>query len=33
VQAAFESVGGTVTSSFQYQPTTTDFSAATTSVA
>ena len=33
VKAAFENVGGTVTSGFQYQPTTTDFSAATTSVA
>jgi len=33
VKAAFENVGGTVTSGFQYQPTTTDFSAATASVA
>ncbi len=33
VKAAFENVGGTVTSGFQYQPTTTDFSAATTAVA
>ena len=33
VKAAFENIGGTVTSGFQYQPTTTDFSAATTSVA
>ena len=33
VKAVFENVGGTVTSGFQYQPTTTDFSAATTSVA
>jgi branched-chain amino acid transport system substrate-binding protein len=33
VNAVFENVGGTVTSGFQYQPTTTDFSAATTSVA
>jgi branched-chain amino acid transport system substrate-binding protein len=33
VKAAFENVGGTVTSGFQYQPTTTDFSEATTSVA
>src|SRR5207248_8705811 len=33
VKAAFENVGGAVTSGFQYQPTTTDFSAATTSVA
>src|SRR5437764_8487382 len=33
VKAAFENVGGTVTSGYQYQPTTTDFSAATTSVA
>jgi branched-chain amino acid transport system substrate-binding protein len=33
VKAAFENVGGTVTSGFQYQPTTTDFSLATTSVA
>jgi len=33
VKAAFENVGGTVTSGFQYQPTTTEFSAATASVA
>jgi len=33
VKAAFENVGGTVTSGFQYQTTTTDFSAATDSVA
>ena len=33
VKAAFENVGGTVTSGFQYQPATTDFSAATASVA
>lgn len=33
VKAAFENLGGIVTSGFQYQPTTTDFSAATTSVA
>lgn len=33
VKAAFENVGGTFTSGFQYQPTTTDFSAATASVA
>jgi branched-chain amino acid transport system substrate-binding protein len=33
VKAAFENVGGTVASGFQYQTTTTDFSAATTSVA
>jgi branched-chain amino acid transport system substrate-binding protein len=33
VKAAFENIGGTVTSGVQYQPTTTDFSAATTSVA
>jgi branched-chain amino acid transport system substrate-binding protein len=33
VKAAFENLGGTVTSGFQYQPTTTDFSAATTAVA
>ena len=33
VKAAFENIGGTVTSGFQYQPTTTDFSAATASVA
>jgi branched-chain amino acid transport system substrate-binding protein len=33
VKAAFETIGGTVTSGFQYQPTTTDFSAATGSVA
>src|SRR5438093_1357218 len=32
VKAAFENIGGTVTSGFQYQPTTTDFSAATASV-
>ena len=33
VKAAFENIGGTVTSGFQYQPTTTEFSAATASVA
>jgi branched-chain amino acid transport system substrate-binding protein len=33
VKAAFENVGGTVTSGFQYQPTTTDFSSATAAVA
>ena len=33
VKAAFENIGGTVTSGFQYQPTTADFSAATASVA
>jgi branched-chain amino acid transport system substrate-binding protein len=33
VKAAFENIGGTVTSGFQYQPITTDFSAATASVA
>jgi branched-chain amino acid transport system substrate-binding protein len=33
VKAAFENLGGIVTSGYQYQPTTTDFSAATTSVA
>ena len=33
VKAAFENVGGTVTSGYQYQTTTTDFSAATNSVA
>jgi branched-chain amino acid transport system substrate-binding protein len=33
VKAAFENVGGTVTSGVQYQPTTTDFSTATASVA
>jgi branched-chain amino acid transport system substrate-binding protein len=33
VKAAFENVGGTVTSGFQYQTITTDFSAATASVA
>ena len=33
VKAAFENIGGTVTSGFQYQPTTTDFSAATASAA
>src|SRR5436190_2612018 len=33
VKAAFENVGATVTSGYQYQPTTTDFAAATTSVA
>ena len=33
VKAALENIGGTVTSGFQYQPTTTDFSAATASVA
>ena len=33
VKAAFENLGGTVTNGFQYQPTTTDFSAATASVA
>src|SRR5206468_8056212 len=33
VKAAFENLGGTVTAGFQYQPTTTDFSAATASVA
>src|SRR5437868_7434114 len=32
VKAAFENLGGTVTAGFQYQPTTTDFSAAITSV-
>src|SRR5436305_3576104 len=31
VKAAFANIGGTVTSGFQYQPTTTDFSPATTS--
>src|SRR5205814_5810749 len=31
VKAAFENLGGTVTAGFQYQPTTTDFSAATAS--
>src|SRR5438045_6339630 len=31
VKAAFENIGGTVTSGFQYQPTTTDFSAETSS--
>ena len=33
VKAAFENVGGMVSSGFQYQPTATDFSAATTTVA
>src|SRR5207249_8635612 len=33
VKADFEKLGGTVTTGYQYQPTTTDFSAATTSVA
>jgi len=33
VKAALENVGGTVTAGFQYQPTTTDFSAAMTAVA
>src|SRR5690349_20201314 len=33
VKAAFENIGGTVTAGFQYQTTTTDFSAATASVA
>jgi len=33
VKAAFENIGGAFTSGFQYQPTTTDFSAATASVA
>jgi len=33
VKADFENLGGTVTSGYQYQPTTTDFSAGTTSVA
>src|SRR6059058_4157765 len=33
VKAAFENIVGTVTSGFQYQPTTTEFSAATASVA
>jgi branched-chain amino acid transport system substrate-binding protein len=33
VKADFENLGGTVTSGYQYQPTTTDFSAATSSVA
>jgi branched-chain amino acid transport system substrate-binding protein len=33
VKAAFENLGGTVTAGFEYQPTTTDFSTATTSVA
>jgi branched-chain amino acid transport system substrate-binding protein len=33
VKADFENLGGTVASGYQYQPTTTDFSAATTSVA
>jgi branched-chain amino acid transport system substrate-binding protein len=33
VKADFENLGGAVTSGYQYQPTTTDFSAATTSVA
>src|SRR5213082_1352289 len=33
VKASFENIGGTVTSGFQYQPTTTEFSAATASVA
>src|SRR5213082_4220793 len=32
VKADFEKLGGTVTTGYQYQPTTTDFSAATTSV-
>jgi len=32
VKAAFEKLGGTVTTGYQYQPTTTDFSAATASV-
>jgi branched-chain amino acid transport system substrate-binding protein len=33
VKAAFEKLGGTVATGYQYQPSTTDFSAATTSVA
>src|SRR5881392_2537535 len=33
VKVDFENLGGTVTSGYQYQPSTTDFSAATTSVA
>jgi branched-chain amino acid transport system substrate-binding protein len=33
VQAQFEALGGTVASGFQYQPTTTDFTAATSSIA
>jgi branched-chain amino acid transport system substrate-binding protein len=33
VEARFEALGGTVASGFQYEPTTTDFSAATTTVA
>src|SRR5947208_825762 len=33
VKVAFEKLGGTVTTGYQYQPATTDFSAATTSVA
>src|SRR5438045_9445893 len=33
VKAAFENLGGTVTAGFQYQPTTTDFAAATASIA
>jgi branched-chain amino acid transport system substrate-binding protein len=33
VKARFEALGGTVASGFQYEPTTTDFSAATTTVA
>lgn len=33
VKAAFEHLGGTVTDGYQYQPTTTDFSVATTAVA
>src|SRR6266699_2321857 len=33
VEAQFEALGGTVASGFQYEPTTTDFSAATTTVA
>jgi branched-chain amino acid transport system substrate-binding protein len=32
VKAAFENLGGTVTAGYQYQPTTTDFSVATTAV-
>src|SRR5216117_4395255 len=33
VKAQFEALGGTVTQGFQYEPTTTDFSAATSSIA
>src|SRR5205807_6537636 len=33
VKAAFENLGGTVTAGYQYQPATTDFSAATSSIA